>query len=128
MFAQSGHSHKKVRFGTAGDNARTGEVSEEADDPEAILEGLGADVHLIGAKIDAGVNFMLAANQVEIVLEGVDVGTTLKRGVAAIAERPITALTIAETGLDCINRQRSGTRRMSSQDPRREFPAWPHRT
>ena len=42
------------------------------------------------AKIDAGVNFMLASDQIEIVLEREDIGSTLKRGVAAIAERPVT--------------------------------------
>src|ERR1700691_2548559 len=78
MFAQSGHAHQQVRFGIARGNACTGEVSEEADDPEAILEGFSSDVHLVGAKIDARVKFMLAADQVEIVLERKDVRSTLK--------------------------------------------------
>ena len=34
-------------------NALAGEVSEDADEPEAILKCLCADVHLIGAEIDA---------------------------------------------------------------------------
>ena len=111
--AQSGHSHQQIGLGIAGhvhavcgvdgtgiagrgstvwcagSTRVAGEASEEADDPETILEGLRSDVHLVGAKIDSGVDFMLAADQIEIVLEGVDVGSTLKRGVAAIAERPI---------------------------------------
>ena len=49
------------------------EVSEGADEPEAILKCFRADIHLVVAEIDAGVDFMLAADQVEIILEGVDV-------------------------------------------------------
>src|ERR1700691_2186681 len=116
VFAQSGHPHQQVRFGIAGDDyavcsvggagiARgsgtvcgagstfvAAEISEEADDPEAVLECFRADIHLIGAEIDAGVNLMLAADQIEILLERENIGSTLKRRVAAIAERPITAL------------------------------------
>src|ERR1700677_678302 len=116
VFAQSGHPHQQVRFGIAGNDyavcsvggagiARgsgtvcgagstfvAAEVSEEGDDPEAILECFCADIHLIGAEIDAGVNLVLAADQIEIVLEREDIRSALKWGVAAIAERPITAL------------------------------------
>ena len=86
VFAQSGHPHQQVGLGIAA------EESFDTDNPEAVLKCFRADVHLIGAKIDAGVNFVLAADQVEIVLEGEDIRSTLKRGVAAIAERPIAAL------------------------------------
>jgi hypothetical protein len=51
----------------------------------------------LARKIDAGVNFMLAADQVQIVFEGVDVGSTLKGRVAAIAEGPIAAVNSVET-------------------------------
>ncbi len=69
----------------------SGEVSYGTDEPEARSEGCRADVHLIGAEIDAGVNFMLAENQVQIVFEREDVGSTLEGRVAAIAEGPIAA-------------------------------------
>ena len=88
----SGHSHQQVGLGIAGDDACTGEVSEEPDDPEAVLKFLRADIHLIVAEIDAGVDFMLAADQVEIVLEGEDIRSALKWRVAAIAEGPIAAV------------------------------------
>src|SRR5208282_4252708 len=62
MDAQAGHSHQQVGFGAPRGAADASEGSEETDDPEAVLKSFGADVHLIGAKIDAGVNFMLAAD------------------------------------------------------------------
>ena len=68
------------------------EVSEGANEPEAVLKCLGADIHLIAAEIDASVNFVLAPDQIEIVLERVDIGSTLKWRVAAITEGPIAAL------------------------------------
>src|ERR1700734_4002925 len=62
MFAQSGHPHQQVCFGIARSGTRAGKVSEEADDPEAVLKCFCADVHLIGTKIDSGVNLMLATD------------------------------------------------------------------
>src|ERR1700722_109317 len=103
VFAQSGHPHQQVCFGIsgnahavcsvggagiargsgtvcgAGSTSVAAEVSEEADNPEAVLECFRANVHLIGAKVDAGVNFMLAADQIEVVLERENIGSTLKR-------------------------------------------------
>ena len=67
------------------------EVSGDAEEPEAGSKGFCAHIHLIGTEIDAGVDFMLAADQVEIVFEGEDIRSTLKWRVAAIAERPIAA-------------------------------------
>ncbi len=65
---------------------RRGEVSGDTGQQEAGSKGFCAHIHLIGAEIDADVNIMLAADQVEIVFEGEDVRSTLKGGVAAIAE------------------------------------------
>src|SRR5580658_378667 len=79
MDSKPGHSHQQVRLAISRGDAGTREVSKEADDPEAILEGLRSHVHLVIAEIDAGVDFMLAADQVEIVLERKDIGSTLKR-------------------------------------------------
>src|ERR1700722_137472 len=65
MFGQSGYPHQEVRFSVAGRWAFTGEVSEQADDPEAVLECFRADVHLIGAEINAGMNLRLVWDGME---------------------------------------------------------------
>jgi len=71
------------------------EESFVADQPESVLKSLRAHIHLVIAKIDAGANLVVAANQVHDVLEGVDVRSALERGVAAITERPIAAIDLS---------------------------------
>ena len=72
--------------------AVAGKVTAVADDPEAILESLSAHVHLIGAKVDPEPEVVLIVDVIERVAEREDVGSTLERRVAAIAEGPIAAL------------------------------------
>src|ERR1700722_31780 len=69
-----------------------GKVAAVADKPEAILEGLRAHVHLIGAEVEAHPQFMLVQDEIERVFEREDVRSTLERGEAAIAEGPIAAV------------------------------------
>ena len=99
----------------------SGEVSEGADEPEASSKGCRADVHLIVAEIDAGVNFMLAADQVEIVFERVDVRSTLEGRVAAIAEGPIAAGNFSGNQAFTVWSTGVGGTAGSSPDRRSEF-------
>ena len=58
--------------------------------PEAILEGFSTDVHLVSAEVNADVDVVLAADQIEGIREAKDVGATLKRSVAAIAKGEVS--------------------------------------
>src|ERR1700732_3580141 len=70
----------------------SGKVSGDTDDPEAILESLSAHIHLVSAKVDAELEVVLIVDVIEGVPEREDVGSTLERREAAIAEGPIAAL------------------------------------
>ena len=61
-------------------------------DPVSVLETLGQDVHLIGANGAADLNVVVAANHVERIGDGENIGPALKRRESAIAQRPVTAI------------------------------------
>src|SRR5882724_7954806 len=56
--------------------------------PEAVLEGLGAHIHLVSADADTELEIMLSADHVERIIYREDVGSALERRKAAIAKRP----------------------------------------
>ena len=76
-------------------HAERSRAPEAGENPETILEGVGRDVHLIGADLTADADVMLAANHVEGIGDREDVGSALEWGEAAISEGPVTA---AHTG------------------------------
>src|ERR1700727_3881557 len=82
----SANPHQQVGHRIAGGCTSPGKVSGDTREQKAGSKGFCAYIHLIGTEIDADVNIVFAADQVEIVFEGVDVGSALKGGVAAIAE------------------------------------------
>src|SRR5277367_2441321 len=90
MNGQARESEQKIGRRIAGDirAARSGKVAAVADNPAPILEGLGAYVHLIAAKVEAYVKVMLLQDDIERVSEGEDVRSALEGRVATIADRP----------------------------------------
>src|SRR5882724_8998353 len=59
--------------------------------PEAVLEGLGAHIHLVSADADTELEIMLSADHVERIIYREDVGSALERRKAAIAKGPEAA-------------------------------------
>ena len=55
MNGQACDANQKIGLGIAGNAgaAQAGKIAAVADDPEAVLKGLNADVHLITAKVDS---------------------------------------------------------------------------
>ena len=94
--------------------AESGEVAAVADDPEAVLESLGAHVHLVVAEVNPHPEVMLVTDEFERVAERVDVRSTLERRVAAIADCPVAA------GHDCRDQSAAiGARKAGTTgDPR----------
>src|SRR4029077_5861659 len=66
-----------------------GKIANSTGNPETVLEGFGAAVHLICADIKSDLEVVLAADQVERVFKREDVCTTLERREAAIANGPV---------------------------------------
>lgn len=93
MNGQASEAEQKISLGIATDvrAAEAGKVTAVADNPEAILEGLGTDVHLIAAKVDPHPDVVLMTDEFEGVSEREDVRSTLERRVAAITDGPISA-------------------------------------
>src|SRR6202166_67102 len=84
VFGDAHVAQGKIGFGITGESAQR--------NPETILEGFGADVHLIGAYINSDMDVVLAANQIDGIVKRKDVSAALKRGVTAIANRPQAAV------------------------------------
>src|ERR1700688_1112959 len=84
VFGDAHVAQGKVGFGITGESAQR--------NPVTILEGFGADVHLIGAYINSDMDVVLAANQIDGIVKRKDVSAALKRGVTAIANRPQAAV------------------------------------
>src|SRR3984957_763848 len=74
----------KVGFGITGEN--------DKKNPETILEGFGADVHLIDAYINSDMDVVLAANQIDGIVKRKNISAALKRGETAVANRPQAAV------------------------------------
>ena len=82
MFGDVGVAESQISDGVPREKAKR--------NPEAILKGFGADVHLVGAKVDSNMDVVLTANQVQRIREAKDVGAALERSVAAVAKGEIS--------------------------------------
>ncbi len=70
---------------------KAAKIAGNARNPESILKGLGACIHLVRADPKSYLEIMLAANQVEGITEREDICSALERRVAAIAKGPVSA-------------------------------------
>src|SRR5580704_15938859 len=97
VLCQARYAEQKIRLRISGYGGGTvceaGEVpaGSAAGNPESVLEGFRADIHLICANADAELNVVLSANHIKRVIYRENVGSTLKGGVAAIAKGPVAA-------------------------------------
>src|SRR4029077_8086793 len=76
----TGNVHSRAR--------KAAEITDGGRDPESVLEGLRAHIHLVRAYRSSHLDVMFAPNQVEGIAEREDVGSALERREAAIAEGP----------------------------------------
>jgi len=81
--SQAGQAHEEIGFGISGPS--TGHF------PEAILEALCLCVHLHGANGHADLDVVLAANHLERIADGENIGPTLEGREAAITNREVVA-------------------------------------
>src|SRR5271170_1277228 len=69
-----GEAKQKIRFRVSVNTYTTAriacEIADGAGDPESILEGFGADIHLICADTDAEMDVVLPANHVDRIVDG----------------------------------------------------------
>src|ERR1035437_894328 len=91
MNGQASDAEQKIGLRIAADvrAAQAGKVTAVADDPEAILESLGANVHLIAAYVDPHLEVVLVTSKIERVFEREDICSALEWRIAAIADGPI---------------------------------------
>ena len=82
--ARLGKPDRQVRLRLAGPSARV--------DPVSVLEAFRQHIHLIGANGAADPDIVAAANHVERIGDGEDIGAARERRKAAITERPIAAI------------------------------------
>src|ERR1035438_7607890 len=57
---------------------------------ESVLKSVGLRVHLVGPESEPDPDVMLAADHVEGIVEGENIGTALEGGKATIAQGPVT--------------------------------------
>src|SRR4029077_9911527 len=73
------------------DAAKSAEITDGGWDPESVLEGFRAHIHLVRAYRSSHLDVVLAANDVEGIAEREDVGSALERREPAVAEGPKSA-------------------------------------